>query len=72
MELQIVEPRCKEKVDVRDTYRYTGRGPGGFQMHYTHRSCNRTHQENGFCWQHQPGWNSVDAMLERSRKRREQ
>ena len=64
-----MEPRCKEKVDVRDTYRLV-RGRG-FQMHYTHRDCRRKPQENGFCWQHQPERKTIAAILERNRMRSE-
>lgn len=66
-----MEPRCKEKVDVPEKLRYTGRGPGGFQRHYTHRNCHRTPQENGFCWQHQPERKSIAVILERNRMRGE-
>ena len=37
--------QCKETVYVRDTYRYTGRVKGGFQMHLTRRQCSRKAQE---------------------------
>lgn len=40
-------------VYVKDTYRYSGRGKGGFTMHYTRKQCSRNAEENGYCWQHQ-------------------
>ena len=46
--------RCKEQVYVRDCYRRTGRGPSGFEMHYTEKQCSRKRQNEGYCWQHQP------------------
>jgi len=44
---------CKMMVYVRDTYRRTGRGPSGFELHYERRQCKRKAQPNGYCWQHQ-------------------
>lgn len=36
------EPECCEmKVYRRDTYRYTGRTKGGFEMHYNRGQCRR-------------------------------
>ncbi len=45
-------PQCKATVYVRDTYRRTGRGPTGFEMHYTQRQCSRRAVEAGYCRQH--------------------
>lgn len=44
---------CRATVWHRDTYRYTGRGDSGFEMHYTRAKCKRKARENGYCWQHQ-------------------
>jgi len=44
--------QCKEMVYVRDTYRRTGRGQSGFEMHYTCQQCKRKAGVNGYCWQH--------------------
>lgn len=44
---------CQEKVYVRDTWRYSGRGKGGFSLHYTERSCQRFVKDGDtHCWQH--------------------
>jgi len=46
--------RCKATVSHRDTYRYTGRGKTGFELHYRSRKqCKRKALDNGYCWQHQ-------------------
>ncbi len=45
--------RCLETVFVKDQYRRTGRGPSGFEMHYTEKQCSRKHQKDSeYCWQH--------------------
>ena len=47
--------RCRAVVYRRDTYRYTGRGPDGFEVHYAKEQCRRKpgHGKNGdLCWQH--------------------
>jgi hypothetical protein len=44
--------RCREVVYVRDTYRYTGRGRSGFELHYTRKRCSRKAKYDGYCWQH--------------------
>ncbi len=45
--------QCEEIVYVKDCYRRTGRGPGGFEMHYNRQQCSRNAQEGRkFCWQH--------------------
>ena len=46
--------RCKEKVLVRDTYRYTGRTTNGLELVYKLRQCKRTAGPDGYCWQHRP------------------
>ena len=33
--------RCQAAVYKRDQYRRTGRGPGGFSMHYNREQCTR-------------------------------
>lgn len=47
--------RCDAIVWIRDTYRRTGRGPSGFEMHYNERPCARKvlARDQWFCWQHQ-------------------
>ncbi len=45
--------KCIAGVYIADTYRYTGRGSSGFEMHYNHRRCKRNANKNGRCWQHQ-------------------
>ena len=44
--------RCKATIWKRDTYRYTGRGKSGFEMHYNERRCSRSAVTNGYCKQH--------------------
>jgi len=46
--------RCSQRVGVPDTYRYTGRGKSGFEMHYSWRQCSRKPGPSGYCWQHEP------------------
>ncbi len=50
--------QCKGATYKRDTYRYTGRVKGGFEMHYTKRNCTRR-QVAPYCWQHAK-WHSVE------------
>ena len=44
--------RCQAVVWKRDCLRYTGRGPGGFSMHYTEKQCGRTATHGEWCHQH--------------------
>lgn len=44
--------RCAATVWKRDCLRYTGRGPGGFSMHYTEKQCGRTATHGEWCFQH--------------------
>uniref|UniRef100_A0A6H2A3J0 Uncharacterized protein n=1 Tax=viral metagenome TaxID=1070528 RepID=A0A6H2A3J0_9ZZZZ len=44
---------CKAIVYHRDTYRRTGRGKTGFELHYKSKPCKRKALDNGYCWQHQ-------------------
>jgi hypothetical protein len=46
------EGKCRAKVWVKDTYRRTGRGLSGFEMHYTARQCKRLAKGCGYCLQH--------------------
>lgn len=46
------EPRCKVAVYKRDTYRRTGRGKSGFEMHYEKDQCSRATVVDGRCKQH--------------------
>ena len=58
--------RCLETVYVKEQYRRTGRGPGGFEMHYTTQQCSRKHQEGReYCWQHPWAEKRVVAMKEK-------
>lgn len=44
--------KCSETVYVRDCMRRTGRGPSGFEMHYSRQQCSRNAVEDGLCRQH--------------------
>jgi hypothetical protein len=44
--------RCAAMVYRRDTYRYTGRGKSGFEMHYNRGQCSRWAKIGGYCAQH--------------------
>jgi len=44
--------RCKEAIYKRDTYRRTGRGKTGFEMHYNMQQCARKAVDDKHCWQH--------------------
>lgn len=44
--------KCIAVTYKRDTLRYTGRGKGGFEMHYIKTQCSRNATKDGFCWQH--------------------
>ena len=46
------EWRCREVVYKRDTYRRTGRGKSGFELHWTRDRCSRAATHDGYCWQH--------------------
>lgn len=47
------ETLCQAVVSVRDTYRSTGRGKGGFELHYLRRACQRRVKPGErYCWQH--------------------
>jgi hypothetical protein len=46
------EGQCRAVVWRHDVPRYTGRGPGGFEMHYNKTQCKRKATHNGYCWQH--------------------
>lgn len=49
------EDRCAATVWKRDTLRRTGRGPGGFEMHYERCQCSRRATHGKWCWQHKDG-----------------
>lgn len=59
--LSMADERCNCTVHRRDTYRYTGRGKGGFEMHYLNGRCSRKAKEGDLCRQHakmeREGWN---------------
>jgi hypothetical protein len=44
--------RCAAVVYKRDTYRRTGRGKDGFEMHYDECRCKRQATDGKWCWQH--------------------
>jgi hypothetical protein len=44
--------RCAAAVWKRDQYRRTGRGVGGFEMHYERCQCKRNAKDGKWCWQH--------------------
>lgn len=44
--------RCTARIWVKDTYRRTGRGKTGFEMHYSEDRCSRRATKDGRCWQH--------------------
>lgn len=46
------DEQCKAAFYVRDTYRYTGRTKGGFEMHYRQERCSRRAKHGGLCTQH--------------------
>jgi hypothetical protein len=46
------ELHCRVTVYRADTYRRTGRGKTGFEMHYTSGRCQRKAGDTGYCWQH--------------------
>lgn len=43
---------CVAAVYKADVPRRTGRGPTGFEMHYTKCQCKRAAIFDGRCWQH--------------------
>lgn len=45
-------PRCKVEIYMKDTYRYTGRGSGGFEMYYSRQQCSRAAVADNRCKQH--------------------
>lgn len=49
------KPRCQALVYRRDTYRYSGRGPSGFTMHYTKCQCKRHAVDGTWCFEHADG-----------------
>lgn len=48
------QPRCQAAIYKRDTYRRTGRGKHGFELHYTKEQCSRRATCGDFCYQHAP------------------
>lgn len=49
-------PRCQAVVYRRDTYRYAGRTPSGFEMHYTEDQCRLPAiGDTGRCRHHEHG-----------------
>lgn len=44
--------QCRAHIYVRDTYRRTGRGKTGFELHYARKQCARKAGACGYCWQH--------------------
>ena len=60
--------RCKETVYKRDTYRYSGRGKSGFEMHYNKQQCSRKPKIEGYCTQHAK-WHGLITMTSPARTR---
>lgn len=62
--------QCRMAIDVRDTYRRTGRGKSGFEMHYRRQQCSRRGKYGGYCKTHykmlKAGWNMLDFSGGRS------
>ena len=48
----IYPDRCNATVWRRDTHRYTGRGPTGFELHYQKGRCERKKADGDLCTQH--------------------
>lgn len=48
--------RCAAAVFIKDTYRRTGRGRHGFEMHYDRERCLRRATHGEWCWQHKHGY----------------
>lgn len=46
------QTRCTAVIYKRDTYRYTGRGENGFELHYVTKRCARRAVCDGRCRQH--------------------
>ncbi len=44
--------RCHHHVYRRDTYRRTGRGPTGFEMHYAYGQCRKGATVGNHCKTH--------------------
>lgn len=56
------QKQCVEYVYVRDTYRRTGKGPRGFELHYRRQRCSRlTKPGSEYCWQH-PNPRNLDSL----------
>lgn len=47
-----VKRQCQAVVYKRDTYRYTGRGRSGFELHYRRDRCARLAAIGDWCRQH--------------------
>jgi hypothetical protein len=55
--------RCAKEIYKRDTYRRTGRGKTGFEMHYNRTQCSRRAMPDSvLCWQHGDSARSADAV----------
>lgn len=48
-------PRCQAVIYKRDTYRYSGRGRGGFEMHYSKEQCSHAATFGEWCGKHKDG-----------------
>lgn len=46
------EGKCHAIVYHRDTYRRTGRGKSGFELHYDPEQCKRKATVGNYCTQH--------------------
>jgi hypothetical protein len=49
---RVAPPRCQALIFKRDTYRYTGCGKSGFEMHYSEEQCSRAAKVGDLCKQH--------------------
>ncbi len=58
--------RCAATIWKRDTYRRTGRGKSGFEMHYERCQCKRTATDGKWCWQHDETYSEFEQPLEKS------
>jgi hypothetical protein len=53
------EKQCAEKVYKSEEMRRTGRGPTGFERHFTSSQCTRRATHGEYCWQHDPEYHTL-------------
>ncbi len=56
--------QCAATVWKHDTYRRTGRGKDGFEMHFYRCRCRHKATDGKWCWQH----SNTDSEYERTDK----